>query len=95
VQGGRAGAGGGRFPTLGPIEARRRFPAVVCPIKSGAAGSHLGGAAMLPIFTQRKSPRSSAGGPLMPDELLMIDAGPSVRVGPVTDETARTKDVAG
>jgi hypothetical protein len=55
---------------------------VVGPIKSGAAGSHLGGAAMVMNFTQRKSPRSSAGGPLIPDELLMIDASPSVRVGP-------------
>jgi putative DNA-invertase from lambdoid prophage Rac len=42
------------------------------------------GAAVL-MMAQRKSPRSSAGGPLIPDELLMIDASPSVRVGPCAD----------
>jgi hypothetical protein len=44
---------------------------------SGVRGAH--------DITQRKAPRSSAGGPLIPDELLMIDASPSVRVGPRPD----------
>jgi hypothetical protein len=51
---------------------------------SGRTLSRRGDHTLLIVFTQRKSKENpSAGGPLMPDELLMIDAGPTVRVGPM------------
>jgi hypothetical protein len=41
---------------------------------AGAAGSPLGGRAMLMVLTQLNSRASAAGCPLIPNELLMMDA---------------------